>query len=211
MCGGRRKTTGSPAQAPGLPLIWFCCSWSLPIAPCMSPATVYGFRKHCGRPCSLRPPLSVPSPGWENVDDSSCQVIPHLHIWHGKCPFRSFCFRRKAGSQAPVHFLSSLFPLLPSPPHGHSGAQPFCIQPRSGPAQGEEPPALCRGKPGGSCPASDFQSLIVLQVSCSFMPGRFLSHLSCLLPFVANENEDCSALANEIIVTMHTFQDVSGS
>ncbi|CAK6447018.1 unnamed protein product [Pipistrellus nathusii] len=63
--------------------------------------------------------LKYISEGWENVDDSSCQVIPHLHIWHGKCPFRSFCFRRKA----------------------------------------------------------------------------------------ANENEDCSALANEIIVTMHTFQD----
>ncbi|XP_035292378.1 UNC5C-like protein isoform X1 [Cricetulus griseus] len=56
---------------------------------------------------------------WENVDDSSSQLVPHLHIWHGKCPFRSFCFRRKA----------------------------------------------------------------------------------------ANENEDCSALTNEIIVTMHTFQD----
>ncbi|KAM6183735.1 UNC5C-like protein [Erethizon dorsatum] len=63
--------------------------------------------------------LKYISEGWENVDDSSCQLVPHLHIWHGKCPFRSFCFRRKA----------------------------------------------------------------------------------------ANENEDCSALANEIIVTMHTFQD----
>ncbi|XP_043306878.1 UNC5C-like protein [Cervus elaphus] len=63
--------------------------------------------------------LKYISEGWENVDDSSCQLVPHLHIWHGKCPFRSFCFRRKA----------------------------------------------------------------------------------------ANENEDCSALTNEIIVTMHTFQD----
>ncbi|XP_010629311.1 UNC5C-like protein isoform X1 [Fukomys damarensis] len=65
--------------------------------------------------------LKYISEGWENVDDSSSQLVPHLHIWHGKCPFRSFCFRRKA----------------------------------------------------------------------------------------ANENEDCSALTNEIIVTMHTFQDVS--
>ncbi|XP_040839258.1 UNC5C-like protein [Ochotona curzoniae] len=63
--------------------------------------------------------LKYISEGWENVDDSSCQLVPHLHIWHGKCPFRSFCFRRKA----------------------------------------------------------------------------------------ANESEDCSALTNEIIVTMHTFQD----
>ncbi|XP_006202093.1 UNC5C-like protein [Vicugna pacos] len=63
--------------------------------------------------------LKYISEGWENVDDSSCQLVPHLHIWHGKCPFRSFCFRRKA----------------------------------------------------------------------------------------ASENEDCSALTNEIIVTMHTFQD----
>uniref|UniRef100_A0A8C8ZNB5 UNC5C-like protein n=1 Tax=Prolemur simus TaxID=1328070 RepID=A0A8C8ZNB5_PROSS len=63
--------------------------------------------------------LQYISEGWENVDDSSCQLVPHLHIWHGKCPFRSFCFRRKA----------------------------------------------------------------------------------------ANENEDCLALTNEIIVTMHTFQD----
>ncbi|XP_036104932.1 UNC5C-like protein [Molossus molossus] len=63
--------------------------------------------------------LKYISEGWENVDDSSCQLVPHLHIWHGKCPFRSFCFRRKA----------------------------------------------------------------------------------------ANKNEDCSALTNEIIVTMHTFQD----
>jgi hypothetical protein len=30
-----------------------------------------------------------------------------------------------------------------------------------------------------------------------------------LLLFVANGNEECSALTNEIIVTMHTFQDVS--
>ncbi|XP_051008998.1 UNC5C-like protein [Acomys russatus] len=63
--------------------------------------------------------LKYISEGWENVDDSSSQLVPHLHIWHGKCPFRSFCFRRKA----------------------------------------------------------------------------------------ANENEDCSALTNEILVTMHTFQD----
>uniref|UniRef100_G3TJA1 UNC5C-like protein n=1 Tax=Loxodonta africana TaxID=9785 RepID=G3TJA1_LOXAF len=63
--------------------------------------------------------LKYISEGWENVDDSSCQLIPHLHIWHGKCPFRSFCFRRK----------------------------------------------------------------------------------------VVNESEDCSAVNNEIIVTMHTFQD----
>ncbi|XP_028738315.1 UNC5C-like protein [Peromyscus leucopus] len=63
--------------------------------------------------------LKYISEGWENVDDSSRQLVPHLHIWHGKCPFRSFCFRRKA----------------------------------------------------------------------------------------ANENKDCSALTNEIIVTMHTFQD----
>ncbi|XP_041512334.1 UNC5C-like protein [Microtus oregoni] len=63
--------------------------------------------------------LKYISEGWENVDDSSSQLVPHLHIWHGKCPFRSFCFRRKA----------------------------------------------------------------------------------------ANENEDCSAVTNEIIVTMHTFQD----
>ncbi|XP_004379486.1 UNC5C-like protein [Trichechus manatus latirostris] len=63
--------------------------------------------------------LKYISEGWENVDDSSCQLIPHLHIWHGKCPFRSFCFRRKG----------------------------------------------------------------------------------------INESEDCSALTNEIIVTMHTFQD----
>ncbi|CAM5126671.1 unnamed protein product, partial [Natator depressus] len=33
--------------------------------------------------------------GWKNMDDSSCQSIPHLHIGHGKCPFRSFCFWRK--------------------------------------------------------------------------------------------------------------------
>nr|XP_023400262.1 UNC5C-like protein [Loxodonta africana] len=63
--------------------------------------------------------LKYISEGWENVDDSSCQLIPHLHIWHGKCPFRSFCFRRKG----------------------------------------------------------------------------------------INESEDCSAVNNEIIVTMHTFQD----
>ncbi|XP_004674057.1 PREDICTED: UNC5C-like protein [Condylura cristata] len=63
--------------------------------------------------------LKYISEGWENVDESSSQLVPHLHIWHGKCPFRSFCFRRKAGS----------------------------------------------------------------------------------------ENEDCSTLTNEIIVTMHTFQD----
>ncbi|KAM4835021.1 UNC5C-like protein isoform 2-T4 [Thomomys bottae] len=71
-------------------------------------------------PCALQWAMANEKPhGWENVDDSSCQLVPHLHIWHGKCPFRSFCFRRK----------------------------------------------------------------------------------------VANDIEDCSALTNEIIVTMHTFQD----
>uniref|UniRef100_A0A8D2CY34 Unc-5 family C-terminal like n=1 Tax=Sciurus vulgaris TaxID=55149 RepID=A0A8D2CY34_SCIVU len=43
--------------------------------------------------------LKYISEGWENVDDSSSQLVPHLHIWHGKCPFRSFCFRRKAVSE----------------------------------------------------------------------------------------------------------------
>lgn len=50
-----------------------------------------------------------------------------------------------------------------------------------------------------------------LQVSCPLMPGLSLSCLPCPPLFVANENEDCSALTNEIIVTMHTFQDVSWS
>ncbi|XP_044632566.2 UNC5C-like protein [Equus asinus] len=44
--------------------------------------------------------LSYISKGWENVDDSSCQLVPHLHIWHGKCPFRSFCFRRKTADKS---------------------------------------------------------------------------------------------------------------
>ncbi|XP_077017841.1 UNC5C-like protein [Tamandua tetradactyla] len=44
--------------------------------------------------------LKYISEGWENVDDSSCQLVPYLHIWHGKCPFRSFCFRRKAASES---------------------------------------------------------------------------------------------------------------
>ncbi|XP_074792377.1 UNC5C-like protein [Natator depressus] len=38
--------------------------------------------------------------GWKNMDDSSCQSIPHLHIGHGKCPFRSFCFWRKQVASA---------------------------------------------------------------------------------------------------------------
>lgn len=46
---------------------------------------------------------------------------------------------------------------------------------------------------------------------CCLAPGLSLSCLPCPLLFVANENEDCSALTNEIIVTMHTFQDVSWS
>ncbi|KAL6078891.1 hypothetical protein STEG23_025461 [Scotinomys teguina] len=44
--------------------------------------------------------LKYISEGWENVDDSSHQLVPHLHIWHGKCPFRSFCFRRKAANES---------------------------------------------------------------------------------------------------------------
>ncbi|XP_074167107.1 UNC5C-like protein [Sminthopsis crassicaudata] len=42
--------------------------------------------------------LKYISEGWENVDDSSCQMVPYLHIWHGKCPFRSFCFKKKTGT-----------------------------------------------------------------------------------------------------------------
>lgn len=65
---------------------------------------------------------------------------------------------------------------------------------------------------GGYAAASDFQSLTLesLLLSCCLLLGLFLSHLLRLL-FVANENKDCSALTNEIIVTMHTFQDVSWS
>ncbi|XP_077695699.1 LOW QUALITY PROTEIN: UNC5C-like protein [Eretmochelys imbricata] len=37
---------------------------------------------------------------FRNMDDSSCQSIPHLHIGHGKCPFRSFCFWRKQVASA---------------------------------------------------------------------------------------------------------------
>lgn len=44
--------------------------------------------------------------------------------------------------------------------------------------------------------------LALLSWACSSLTG-YISF------FVANENEDCSALTNEIIVTMHTFQDVS--
>ncbi|KAM8999768.1 UNC5C-like protein [Sarcophilus harrisii] len=43
--------------------------------------------------------LKYISEGWENVDDSSCQMVPYLHIWHGKCPFRSFCFKKKGTNE----------------------------------------------------------------------------------------------------------------
>lgn len=39
--------------------------------------------------------LKYLSEGWENVDESASQSVPFLHIWHGRCPFRSFCFKRK--------------------------------------------------------------------------------------------------------------------
>ncbi|EPY76636.1 unc-5 C-like protein [Camelus ferus] len=114
--------------------------------------------------------LKYISEGWENVDDSSCQLVPHLHIWHGKCPFRSFCFRRKAGK---------------------GPRQIFAVR-----------------KPGWPAQLLQISSLTVgsLLLSCSPPRGLFLSHLLHLL-FAASENEDCSALTNEIIVTMHTFQD----
>ncbi|ELW66071.1 UNC5C-like protein [Tupaia chinensis] len=83
------------------------------------PCQLFDFTGARGDQCLKLTYISEGEAGWENVDDSSCQLVPHLHIWHGKCPFRSFCFRRKA----------------------------------------------------------------------------------------ANENEDCSAPVNEIIVTMHTYQD----
>lgn len=60
--------------------------------------------------------------------------------------------------------------------------------------------------------ASEFQSLSVevYFLSCSSLLSWACSSLTCYISFfVANENEDCSALTNEIIVTMHTFQDVS--
>lgn len=59
----------------------------------------------------------------------------------------------------------------------------------------------------------DFESLpgSSFHFSSSLMPGFALSYLPCPLLFVANESDDCSALTNEIIVTMHTFQDVSWS
>ncbi|XP_041091866.1 UNC5C-like protein [Polyodon spathula] len=39
--------------------------------------------------------LKYLSEGWDNVDESVSQSVPFLHIWHGRCPFRSFCFKRK--------------------------------------------------------------------------------------------------------------------
>ncbi|XP_047414274.1 UNC5C-like protein isoform X2 [Sciurus carolinensis] len=60
--------------------------------------------------------LKYISEGWENVDDSSSQLVPHLHIWHGKCPFRSFCFRRKSVRMRTAQHqpMRSLSPCTPS-------------------------------------------------------------------------------------------------
>ncbi|XP_005995538.2 UNC5C-like protein [Latimeria chalumnae] len=48
-----------------------------------------------GNTKSLLLVLKYISEGWENTDESSSQLVPFLHIWHGKCPFRSFCFKKK--------------------------------------------------------------------------------------------------------------------
>ncbi|XP_014450051.1 UNC5C-like protein isoform X1 [Alligator mississippiensis] len=63
------------------------------------PVQIFNFT---GRTKDMCLALKYLSDGWENVDDSSCQVVPHLHIWHGRCPFRSFCFRRKQNEEGAV-------------------------------------------------------------------------------------------------------------
>lgn len=59
----------------------------------------------------------------------------------------------------------------------------------------------------GALTRSPAHFLLVPPSSPILQPHSLL--LPILLLFVANENEDCSAVTNEIIVTMHTFQDVS--
>ncbi|XP_028925649.1 UNC5C-like protein [Ornithorhynchus anatinus] len=60
------------------------------------PCQLFDFTGARGDQCLA---LTYLSDGWENVDSGSCQLVPHLHIWHGKCPFRSFCFRKKAAGE----------------------------------------------------------------------------------------------------------------
>ena len=57
-------------------------------------------------------------------------------------------------------------------------------------------------------PTSFWGSLFCCPVLLSWVCPSLTCYVSF---FVANENEDCSVLTNEIIVTMHTFQDVSCS
>lgn len=58
------------------------------------------------------------------------------------------------------------------------------------------------------CPAQRLQ----ISKACLWgSPDFSLSYLPCPFLFVASESVNCSALASEIIVTMHTFQDVSWS
>lgn len=157
---------------------------------------------------------SASSPGWENVDESSCQLVPHLHIWHGKCPFRSFCFRRKAGSpEDPVH-------LLPSPSSQASTSPPPPVAPHlvshacTPSLKGEEPQLIFV-----ESKTEHLAQCLQILKACLWSPFHFSCSLCQALPLltchvlssVANENDDCSTLTSEIIVTMHTFQDVSWS
>lgn len=104
---------------------------------------------------------------------------------------------------------------LPLPSPGHPGALQRLIRPRvqSFSLKIGATADLHREKDGvAGTAASEFQSLSVevYFLSCSSLLSWACSSLTCYISFfVANENEDCSALTNEIIVTMHTFQDVS--
>ncbi|XP_074046257.1 UNC5C-like protein isoform X2 [Macrotis lagotis] len=110
--------------------------------------------------------LKYISEGWENVDDSSCQMVPYLHIWHGKCPFRSFCFKKKAGTNEDEDNSALTNEIIVTMHTFQNGLQTKYMEILRFQASEEEswavPPAISRPAPCNRLPPELFEQLQML-------------------------------------------------
>uniref|UniRef100_UPI00398E6669 UNC5C-like protein n=1 Tax=Pristiophorus japonicus TaxID=55135 RepID=UPI00398E6669 len=156
--------------------------------------------------------LKYLSEGWENVDECSGQAVPYLQIWHGKCPFRSFCFKKKS----PPPSLS----LSQPPPGSHGSREARDLQLSGRPRRPEKrahgetaaphhrppPAAIGPRRPGGGSVGKRVRGSG--PASGTMWMARFGRVKACRqsVKKVQYKNEISDQDITEIIVTMHTYQ-----
>ncbi|XP_044531237.1 UNC5C-like protein [Gracilinanus agilis] len=196
--------------------------------PCALQWAVTNEEPHAGRlrgPCQLFDfmgtrgdqylKLKYISEGWENVDDSSCQMVPYLHIWHGKCPFRSFCFRKKAGTNEDKDDMALTNEIIVTLHTFQNGLETKYMEILRFQASEEEswamPPPVSRPAPCNRLPPELFEQLQMLLEPSSITGNdwrRLASHLGlCGMKIrtvesvvAATEKEACSSLLLAVVV-----------